>query len=541
MGLLLANQWSNSNRFDAVLFIRVLLITFGLGLLIHGYSYANTLYNHDGLMALVSDVDSREVELKLSLGRFMHPVYYLFRGHLSIAWLTGILSLLFQSIGNYYLIRLFGFKKLYLVVAVCALMISNYSLVYLNATFIHESDVYSLAFALSCLAAYLLDKDKKWVWVFPILVAMSMGLYQAFLSVVSVLVMFTLIRDIISGMDFKLVLRRAIKAFLALIAGAILYLIIVKIVAVLGAVGDTSHNNSVSQVGMVPLYALHSYIFYVYLPVFQFFATPPTVSLTHSLSLMAAHIIGFGGAAYCIYAVAKKYEISKCSWLLLIILLGLVPFAINVSCFFTHKFCHQAMIIPFTVLYILALLAFNQWMETDKERQGQSRYVRLVCILVACVYLVRFVHASQVYFEKHLSYQTTQANVTKIMMQMEQYDDYVVGETPVMFIGSFAASPSNTYRPGFGFTFNRFRLYPNVSADYQAALKDFFEVIYNYPINLVTDAQPASYIDAQRYIDFLTPYGEKPEIKAMPLFPQKGYCQMIDGVMVVKLSEMEKK
>ena len=106
---------------------------------------------------------------------------------------------------------------------------------------------------------------------------------------------------------------------------------------------------------------------------------------------------------------------------------------------------------------------------------------------------------------------------------MEQTEGYVPGETPVLFLGSPDKSVLHEDREGFeNITGTGF--YSAYATTHDAAYKYFFNEVLSYNINLLPQS------DASRF-------SELAEVRSMPLYPQEGSCRLVEGTLVVKLSE----
>ena len=106
---------------------------------------------------------------------------------------------------------------------------------------------------------------------------------------------------------------------------------------------------------------------------------------------------------------------------------------------------------------------------------------------------------------------------------MESTEDYVQGETPVAFIGDFGASAL----AGTWFDYGQVRelgITSDTSITYYGALQWYFSKRYGLLDNILCDKMRLDEIAAW------------PQVQAMPAFPKKGYCAMVDGVLVVKIS-----
>lgn len=120
--------------------------------------------------------------------------------------------------------------------------------------------------------------------------------------------------------------------------------------------------------------------------------------------------------------------------------------------------------------------------------------------------------------------------MTRIIDRIEQVDDYVVRETPVVFVGSLGKSKlRGEYFPE---VLSRKHLWTDglnaqalavpFATSYVGTETTYLKLLWAYPINILT-------YEGEKWL-------QKEEVQNMPLFPSKDACKMIDGVLVVKLS-----
>lgn len=114
---------------------------FTFGLVAHGYSYFNGNFSHDSLF----DLYEASPEPMIAVGRYFRPVYRLIRGDFALPVIGGFLFMLFMALSVYLLKDVLQIKKTLFLILTCGILVTNYSVTLLNATFIHDTDSYGLA------------------------------------------------------------------------------------------------------------------------------------------------------------------------------------------------------------------------------------------------------------------------------------------------------------------------------------------------------------------------------------------------------------
>ena len=105
---------------------------------------------------------------------------------------------------------------------------------------------------------------------------------------------------------------------------------------------------------------------------------------------------------------------------------------------------------------------------------------------------------------------------------MEQTEGYVSGETPVVLVGGHTRTILNTRRKGFDY--RPAGLTQSLAATYYDTMKNYFHYYLGNPVNFGDG-------DIQWQVAHME------EMYQMPLYPAPGSVRMMDGIMVVKLSQ----
>lgn len=129
-------------------------------------------------------------------------------------------------------------------------------------------------------------------------------------------------------------------------------------------------------------------------------------------------------------------------------------------------------------------------------------------------------YANNVYTDKYMRERVTLSFMTRVMGQAEQTEGFVPSDTPVMIIGN----PSNN---------------PLIAAD-----NAFYPVMGSWQMPTSITYNIDKYL--KNYMGYSNPYASKKNqeliskddsVKNMPAYPQKGFAQMINGCLVIKISD----
>ena len=231
---------------DVKLLKKCMLPTFLLGVAAHAYGFFNFTISHDSLEALYSG--AAETEWKISLGRIFVPVYRdITRGMLTSPWMIGMLSLIWIALSVYFIVQLLDFAESKLLIVLTAGVLTvNPVVTALTATFLHDLDVDMFALFLMVAAVWLWKKQRNGIWPGMCLIAVGLGLYQSYLSVVIALIMIICIKDLLEGNRWKEVLLAGGKGVLMVMGGGILYLLLTKGVCYFTGISLSDSYNSIS-------------------------------------------------------------------------------------------------------------------------------------------------------------------------------------------------------------------------------------------------------------------------------------------------------
>ena len=131
-------------------------------------------------------------------------------------------------------------------------------------------------------------------------------------------------------------------------------------------------------------------------------------------------------------------------------------------------------------------------------------------------------YSNTAYLKKQLEADATLSVFTRVLERMERTEGYVTRETPVAIIGSLSDSPLSKEREGF--PVNGLGLYTNYSTTYLNTHRKYIGYYLGYPAVFASGSLQWEMEHNQQVLD-------------MPLFPEKGSIQMVEGTMVVKFSQ----
>lgn len=509
------------NKIDYGLLRKSFIDTYVLGFIAHGYCFTNQIASHDAL----NNLYIAEKWSKASLGRFFYPIYIsLTRGRILLPWLVGLLGLLWTSLAVYLILQLFDIKKTGLIAAVSAIAVTNPTVYALAATYLHDFDADLFALFLSVAAVYMWkrslgEKEKKMRCLFigggALLVSVCMGIYQSYVSVTIVLIMFISIEKLLNDENWTEILKQGLQGLLMLLLSAAFY--VCEILAFSGITGiSILENNSYNGLGNMSTLFSDGFIGKIagaYSDFMNSFlnlnSSYPERVYLFIHGILAVSIIGI-----TLLGLTRIHLQNK----VLVILLGTVmPLAMNISYVLSGEMVHDIMKYAFWLVYLLAivlLLWLNREWTANQDLKKAVSFLVMGCIFV--ILLGNIQTSNTIYLKKDLEYQSTLSYMTRVAEKMEENEEYVPGETPVVFAGEDAIGGVMT-------GFEKYETITGVSASSPITFYETYEKYFKYVLNIPLNLQENEAIT------------EDERVLEMPVFPKAGSIEMLDGILVVKL------
>lgn len=514
--------------------------TFVFGLIAHGYVYLNTTYNHDGSMMYLSDD-----EWKISIGRYMEVVYRIFRTRYSVPWLNGVLTLTFISLITYLIVKMFNISKTIFVVLVSACVATNFSLTFINALCIHESDSYMLGLLLYVLAAVILciktEQCNSEAFSFgrccklilaSACMGMGMGFYQAYLTLPFALVAITICFECFENEDVKVSLAKFVETIIVYAGGTVIYFVGLKICCAVSGValyegGYNSIKNGFSLEGWDIIGGFINAYKFFWVHYFK------TSSLNYRVRIFANAIIIISIVVLSIVIIVRK-KVTILHSIIIGFVIVIMPGILGAMYILSDV--RNMMMSQYMVPYIFAIVLVNYLGDCCVIKTGihiknykgidvtkAITVVLVVMISIETYYSIAFANAY--YLNQELSYQTTREYMSNIINDIEKIDGYVPGETEVIFVGT----PSSSGLVGDRLGYKEFNV-PTIHESYDFAYSITGYYAYTWFVNWVMCEN--MYIAPETEA---LEYAAREDVKALPLYPQSGSIVIIDGKVIARV------
>lgn len=484
-----------------------------LGFLTHLFAFTNIIPNSDGLSRVF---DQQQMTIS---GRWFLHYASMFHGFIQAPALIGALSLVFLGLAAALAVDALNLRSP-LAAGLCGCVMALFPAVAYTYLYMFTASAYALAIALAVGAVWITRKHPKWFLAASIMLACSIGTYQAYFSVAAALALSCVILDLFDReKPLKTTIREGFRVLFMLALGAVVYygvlqlFLKIKDLKLLTYLGMDDFGSGLTLDGILGM-VIDAYKSFLY-----FFLSPGSFGY-NTAPLIWAHLalLAAGGICGLILVFRGKLLREPVRMLLLILGCGLVPLACN----FTQLLSEPTPIMRYglVIAYVL-LIALADRLPRERGKTGRLLR-RVVCCSMACVLLLFAQIDNIAYTASATAHRATQSFSTNLVARVEAAEGYEKG-MEVVIIGSF---PDQVYYSEI----EAFRLVEHYSC-MSATVMQLNKHVYSY----LNDWLNVPWQEPEEEV-FLA-VSESDAFAAMPLYPSDGSIQILDGRVVVKLAE----
>lgn len=480
----------------------------------NGYSFLNYMPAHDAVNHMFSSAGEWEVQL----GRFLQPYYVYLRGNVVSPWLAGLIGAVFGVMSACLIADMIKIENPVCEILACGFLTANLSVTELCGIFIYIYDCCMIALFLSCLSVWCwMHVRHPWNLILgAACIVLSMGLYQAYISVTIVLCAVVILQKVLADTSWKEEVRSAVSMVLMTAIGAAGYLLLYKIMLAVWHTTSTSGSNGMGRLTELSVQMIFQNIIKAYINILSFFVVGSRrfgkiICTLHGVLLLIVM------AGFFLLLRQKKLKIYNSVGAILICM------TLPIWCNFIGVLQGENIVLRSS--YALYLLFPIGIMIVESLRDIPVRKPMRYLTVVICIFLlVRNIQYSNIaYMYERVAYDRSISIMTRVLDDIETYDGYEIGVTPIAVIGEFTENDNVAVYRGDTRNINGHR---RVATTYPKTTYNFWRSMGSL-INGIEDD------------DILAAYKESDEVKQMPCYPHDGYCRMIGDVMVVKIADRE--
>ena len=493
----------------------MLLVTFVIGIIAHGFILTNKLPNHDDIQSIYSKGVTFELgRWGLELIKYVLPNY-------SMSWFNGIVMIISILLASSLIVKILGIRSKVKQCLIGAIMVT-YSSVTSTLVYNFTAGAYGIAILLSVLCVYFAIKEKKVlnIIISIICLILSLSIYQAYVCITASLFIILLLQDCTNKTEeIKNIIKKLIKYLLILIISLVLYLASVIIINNILGINLSTYQGA-DQVTNISLSVIVKGIINSYLSVprlilrdFYGLSAGILLKIGYTISILTILLL----AIICIKSIIKS---SKAKAILFVVLGIILPIAMNLMYIISSGIeIHSLMIYANFFILILPLVFIEKLPET-KFMKVINKIIIITLIAMSYKYIV---YANECYFKLNLSYENTISFYTTLVTRIQSTPGYNE-DTKVAFIG-----------------FNDVANIYNNSENFKD-IEEFTGILSNK--QMITAYSKENFIKNYIGVDFnyLSEQGiiqleSREEVKQMNIYPYDNSIKMIDNIIVVKFSK----
>lgn len=479
------------------------------GLLAHAYRFFNFLPTGDTMHSFFG------TGATYRSGRWFLDWASRVSTHYELTWVNAALSLMYVSIAAVMVIELLEIKDKMSIILV-AVLIVTFPTVTSTFAYMFTADGYMMAFMLAVVGIYLTEKLKWGLIPGMLCVCLSMSAYQAYLSVSLVLVAIICIKRILlDGMTFVQAFQAEYKQAITLVGGAVLNKVLTNVINAHIGMALTSYQG-INDVHMLTIEDNLKAISTSWdgFKLFFLIGEWADASLYSRLNQLTFILL----LAFTVYFVIKKQVYKRPFALCCVIVAYLcMPMLVYVIRFVSVKVVYHAlMVMSLSLIYVFVVLLIEYFDETSRL----ERTFKLITVIVLCgICYVNILSANYSYYQMNLSYEKSYAIALDVLSRVEGLATFD-GTQKIAICGNYDASTAIIVQETPEMV--------GVSNDTVLASQEHYLAMWEYCMGRVyTGASPEETDEVQMTEIY----------NAMNTYPYAGCVEMIDDVVVVKLSE----
>lgn len=495
------------------------LACFVSGYLVHLFAFTNIIPNFDGISRVF---DPQQMTVS---GRwFLHYASAL-NTFTQMPALIGFFSMVFLALAAAGIVGVLGLRSralsALLGVSMAAFPCMGYTFLYM-----FTASAYCLAIFLAVLSVALAKRSWPWAVGGSVLLALAMGIYQAYAAVAVALSVLLILKQCLSHRtQCKATALLGVRLLAFLAVGAVLYYVILQIFLKVKGLELLDYLGMSQAGGGYPIAQLPSLLLSTYKQVVVFFLIPGSSSAFTTPLFVGLNLLAAVLAAVCFFAILVRRSLWKEIWRVAgaVVMILLLPAAVGFAQIIApYSDATPIMKYPYVLVYAAVLLCADLGLSLlPRPKAGVSVSWALAACMV-CLTLYGANINNILYTASEQAHRAALSYATRLMERIESCPGYT-GEEEIVIIGSFPVD----------------RIYSQIES---YALVDHYSV----PLNTVIPLNKHIYYYLQDWLNLpveepeeevMLEVSQSQEFRNMPLYPADGSVQKVDGRIVVKIQE----
>lgn len=520
---------------------------FAIGLLVHMYKFTNTLLGHDSLFNIYS------TQNVVRSGRWFLAVACSLSSFFDLPWVNGVLSLIWIGVAAALIVDIFQIENQVLILLTGGLLVT-FPAITQTFYFEYTADGYMLSMVLAALTvrfSTIGERRKSHLFLSFCCITLTCGIYQAYVSFALVLSLCYFMMELLENRYEKKLYTLWIRNQVLIYGlGMAAYYLIWQIAMACQGNLQPNHYLGIESIGqMGPILILDAVkrtivSFVSVFMVWNFLQRGLTMyTVLNILFLMAA--------AYIVFTAVRRSRLyaRKGHMFLFLLCMAAIPFAVFIW-FFTSPGVQYGTRMEQSVclLYILTGILADRWMKPGKSD--------MAALLLAVIIFNNGVTANMMYQYMHRCYEESYATGVEIATHIHLLDDGT--QKGIVIVGLTPWFSDEEYKSGSGIKELALlkSIYNNLFSAGSCPALFLSEVIglelSYYRINPETEIPPVDVGSNNWPVSggwtWRFPLAgeevkekmiETEQVAGMPVWPAADSIQVIDDLIVIKLSEVE--
>lgn len=476
-----------------------------IGLLTHIYKFTNLLMNHDSTANFYHDQNM------VRSGRWFLTIACMFSTYFDLPWVIGLFSLVFIGLTAVLIVEMFNINKSVPCILVAGILVTFPAV---TTTFFYEftADGYMFAMLLSTIAIYLTTLEKRKILfsvIGVILLCLSCGIYQAYISFGLMLVACNFIIKLLDGKlsnkeCFKYIGKYLIIFASALVLYYIVWKVLMKIQGVVPVEYQGINNTGTLNINLVTIFSV--------IRSFGGFFVKEGIGDIYSILNIAFVICSFVAGAYAI--IGKKVFERKSQLALLFLTCLAMPYCIYAIRFISPgAFYYTIMLQSIALIYVLLVIIAEKYLSV--------KFKNTIAILLCLIIFNFSIIANKAYYIMDLNNKSMYATTLKIVTRIDQ--EMTSENMKVAFIGDpDGEAELSEEQPINIFYSDGANLYGGIlDSGIKAYMKGMMKTDYNWASFELRDE-----------------LSRTEEVKNMPVWPLSGSVKVVNDTVVVKMEDI---
>ena len=487
-----------------------------IGLITHMFMIVNKFPNGDSMTNFYFDQNM------VTSGRWFLTIACGISSFYDLNFVNGLLAIIFLSISAVFVTRFFDVKKKTSLILIPAVM-ATFPAVAATMSYMYTVDGYMLGLLLAILAAYVSRKYKFGFFFGMVLLALSLGTYQSYISVTILLCLFDIIFAVIDNEDIYVLWNKGFKYLMMGIGGGALYYGILKLCLLLQH-KELDTYQGINEMAHISLSSIPERIAKMYYD-FAAFAFSGRIFVNNILTLIIMSTL-VSASMVAIFVIFVKNKVYKkwYSWIILFLCIGLMPFGANTVLLMMSQGGEYHLVMRLQwVVFLVAIVVIAERtissFETAKDKLWVTKTVSVVLMALLCYNFLLMDNIA--YFNLQQQYEKTYAYCVRLLDRIEQTEGYVQG-MPICMVGEV----SKKSYPSTELTFDITSKIRGTDGDFLLYRGEQYEEFIKNNLGATLNILKGDYVVDMYYSE---------EYSTMTSFPDKNSIKIVNGIMFIKL------